>query len=177
MSAIALTRGFPARAPRRLAGTTMVGGDHIGGRCKPRAIIVRALSLPPPLVALQGRVRFARRANQRFCVSSVLRLVQPVSEKFFASRFGRNSFTDSPVPRSSRGALRDRHECWVRDAVDVRARQTNAASRGRRSRVVLAPRRWRQVHGLLHERRGQESPVPEKSTKETVKTIRAGKAG
>jgi hypothetical protein len=61
--------------------------------------------------------------------------------------------------------------------MDATAWQTNAACRGRRSRVVLAPRRWRQVHGFLHERRGQESPVPGKSTKETVKTIRAGKAG
>jgi hypothetical protein len=29
------------------------------------------------------------------------------------------------VPRLSRGALRDRHERWVRDAVDVAARETN----------------------------------------------------
>ena len=31
-----------------------------------------------------------------------------------------------PVPRLSRGALRDRHERWVRDAMDARARRTNA---------------------------------------------------
>jgi hypothetical protein len=42
-------------------------------------------------------------------------------------------------------ALRDRHERWVRNAMDAAARETNAAARVRRSRVVLTPRRWRQV--------------------------------
>ena len=48
----------------------------------------------------------------------------------------------------------------------------------RRSRVVLAPRRWRQVSETLHAsggRRGQESPVPGESTKDTVKTIAQGR--
>jgi len=40
--------------------------------------------------------------------------------------------------------------------------QDERCRRGRRSRVVLAPRRWRQVRGPIHERRGQESPVPGK---------------
>jgi hypothetical protein len=48
------------------------------------------------------------------------------------------------VPCSKRGALRDRHECWARDAMDAAARETKALM-GRRSRVVLAPRRWCQV--------------------------------
>jgi hypothetical protein len=34
--------------------------------------------------------------------------VQPLSEKYFASRFGRNSFIDSAV-HSTQGAYRDRH--------------------------------------------------------------------
>jgi hypothetical protein len=49
----------------------------------------------------------------------------------------------------TRGALRDRHERWVRDAMDVLARETNAASRVRQSRVVLTPRRWCQVGGMI----------------------------
>jgi hypothetical protein len=48
-----------------------------------------------------------------------------------------------PVP--DRGAFRDRHGRRVWDAVDAAARETNAAARVRRSRVVLIPRRWRQV--------------------------------
>jgi len=58
---------------------------------------------------------------------------------------------------------------------------------GRRSRVVLIPRRWDQVGGngdvgpdgrdTPRWLRWQESPVTEEITKETVKTTRAGNAG
>jgi hypothetical protein len=64
-------------------------------------------------------------------------------EKYFSSRFARNTFTDSRRPASNRGAYRDRHERWVRDAVDAVAAQDERGQSGRRSRVVLAPRRWR----------------------------------
>jgi hypothetical protein len=53
--------------------------------------------------------------------------------------------------------------------------KTNDADRGRRSRVVLTPRRWRQICGVIRKRRWQQSPVTEKSTKETVKTIAQGR--
>jgi hypothetical protein len=39
---------------------------------------------------------------------------------------------------------------------------------GRRSRVVLTPRRWRQVDGAIRQRWWQESPVTKESSKETV---------
>jgi hypothetical protein len=45
--------------------------------------------------------------------------VQPDREKYFASRFGRNSFIDSNRPVPTRGALRGRHGRWVRDAMDA----------------------------------------------------------
>jgi hypothetical protein len=59
---------------------------------------------------------------------------------------------------------------------------------GRQNRVVLTPRRWRQVlrscvgptglrQNLIRRRRWQESPVTEESAKETVKTIACGNAG
>jgi len=71
-----------------------------------------------------------------------------------------------------RGAFRDRHGRWVRDAVDADAQMTNSADRGRRSRVVLTPRRWRQVpeqqaSGMTVTRK----PITGEITKETVKTI------
>src|SRR3981081_3177785 len=58
----------------------------------------------------------------------------------------------------------------------------------RRSRVVLTPRRWRQVRGVKSaqpgldknisaERRWQNSPVTGESSKETVKTIACGNVG
>src|SRR6266852_535941 len=55
--------------------------------------------------------------------------------------------------------------------------RTNGASHGRRSRVVLTPRRWCQVGGVIRWRRWQESPITGESTKETVKTIACGNAG
>jgi hypothetical protein len=62
-------------------------------------------------------------------------------------------------PASSRGAFRDRHGRGRRDAVDMDGAADESALRGRRSRVVLTPRRWRQVCGVIRKRRWQESPV------------------
>jgi hypothetical protein len=59
---------------------------------------------------------------------------------------------------------------WTRVAL-----KTRALSCGRRSRVVLTPRRWRQVgESNFHRRRWQESPVTEESAEKTVKTIVRG---
>jgi hypothetical protein len=54
---------------------------------------------------------------------------------------------------------------------------TNRARGGRRSRVVLTPRRWCQAGGVIRRRRWQTSPVTGESTKETVKTIARGMPG
>jgi hypothetical protein len=68
------------------------------------------------------------------------------SRKYFAVSFGRNS-NRAIWSHTRQEGLRGRHERWVRDAMDARGAETNAARRGRRSRVVLASRRWRQVGG------------------------------
>jgi hypothetical protein len=59
----------------------------------------------------------------------------------------------------------------------LRRARTNGACCGRRSRVVLTPRRWRQVCGMIRRRRWQKSPVTGESPKETVKTIAQGMPG
>src|SRR6202453_1307493 len=70
------------------------------------------------------------------------------------------------IPAQHRGAFRDRHERrvgmrWTRVAL-----KTRAHSCGRRSRVVLTPRRWRQVGGRhFRQRWWQTSPVTRESTK------------
>jgi hypothetical protein len=99
--------------------------------------------------------------------------VQPRLQKYFASRFGRNSFIDSHIPHPQEGRIAivtdvGRGMRWTRQY-----RKTGEADRGRRSRVVLTPRRWRQVFAgsVPRKRRWQESPVTGESTKETVKTI------
>src|SRR5580700_11333775 len=53
---------------------------------------------------------------------------------------------------------------------------TSACAGGRRSRVVLMPRRWHQAPEKQASwgRRWQESPVTGESAKETVKTIARG---
>ena len=62
--------------------------------------------------------------------------------------------------------------------MDATATQDERRFCGRRSRVVLTPRRWRQVCGkVFRRRRWQESPVTEESAKETVKTIAQGRLG
>src|SRR5262249_61393379 len=42
----------------------------------------------------------------------------------------------------------------------VEARRRTKERRGRRSRVVLAPRPWRYVGGVIRWQRGQEKPLP-----------------
>jgi hypothetical protein len=42
--------------------------------------------------------------------------------------------------RLDRGAYRDRHDTWKRDAMDATRQATNDVVRGRRSRVVLTPK-------------------------------------
>jgi hypothetical protein len=62
------------------------------------------------------------------------------------------------------------------DAGDVE--KTNDVARGRRSRVVLTPRRWCQARRKCPAGDGgKKARFTGESTKETVKTIRAGNAG
>jgi hypothetical protein len=79
------------------------------------------------------------------------------------------------VPPGKRGGSRSsRNAPW--DAMAAMARLTSVTCCGRRSRVVLAPRCWRQVGGRLScRRRWQESrsPVP-KNCLAAVNSIRAG---
>jgi hypothetical protein len=51
------------------------------------------------------------------------------------------------------------------DAVDAKALLTNSAGRGRRSRVVLTPRCWRQVARNFSRDDGGKKPVTGESTK------------
>src|SRR3954465_6175211 len=60
--------------------------------------------------------------------------------------------------------------------MDANTPLTNGAERGRRSRVVLTPRRWRQV--LFRSKATvTTSPITGEITKETVKTVACGNAG
>ena len=86
-----------------------------------------------------------------------------------------------PFPsRPTRGAARDRHGRGTGCGGRGRCQKTNDMACGRRSRVVLTPRRWRQVGddaSASRRRWWQTSPVTRESAEETVKTIAQGNAG
>src|SRR6266487_356076 len=95
--------------------------------------------------------------------------------KIFLFRPEANQFTDSrrPVPREGRAHVTNAG----RDAVDAGSALDETCCSGRRSRVVLTPRCWRQVCDKKRRRRCQTSLVTGESTKETVKTITRGMPG
>ena len=83
-------------------------------------------------------------------------------------------------PRFSEGRIAVVTTRWARDAMDVDGATDECAGCGRQSRGVLIPRRWYQAGRnarALRRRRRQSSPVSGETSKETVKTIRAGSAG
>jgi hypothetical protein len=71
--------------------------------------------------------------------------VNPRPEKYFAFSEEQINHMVSSIPHPPRGALRDRHECWARDAMDAAALPDEARLRGRQRRVVLISRRWDQA--------------------------------
>ena len=122
----------------------------------------------------QGQLAIAtsatRRANQQ-------KPVQPLLQKY--SDFPNIQITCITfLVLSHRGAARDRHGrgtgCGGRERRQRRGRLT----RGRRSRVVLTPRCWRQVRGRqLPPMTVARKPVTGESSKEPVKTIARGMPG
>jgi hypothetical protein len=78
-------------------------------------------------------------------------------------------------PASIRGALRGRHERWVRDAMDAAAAQDERRYCGlEKSCGPDAPTLASSLRKHFRRRRWQKSPVTGESTKETVKTIAQG---
>jgi hypothetical protein len=98
-------------------------------------------------------------------------LVQSHLQKYFCSPRTQITPISAAIPPHLRGVSRSSRTLGAgcdgrEDAADEQR------MRGRRSRVVLTPRRWRQAGGVIRRRRWQTSPVTGESTKETVKTIR-----
>jgi hypothetical protein len=82
-------------------------------------------------------VKTTRRANQQ-------NLSRPIVKNIPASVVGQITDLTSPVSPDERGVAHVTNARW--DAVDAAlAKGRTQAARGRRSRVVLAPRCWRQV--------------------------------
>jgi len=91
-----------------------------------------------------------------------------VFRKIFRFRRGANQgYQLAPSRAPQGGALRDRHERWVRDAVDAMAHKTSAPRRTAKSCGPDTPTLVSsfQEANASWERRWQESPVTEESTK------------
>src|SRR6266404_1869146 len=97
-------------------------------------------------------------------------VVQPLLQKYFPSHLTQIGSLICTVPSRKRGVA---HVTNVgRDAVDAGSALDETCCSGRRSRVVLTPRCWRQVCDKKRRRRCQTSLVTGESTKETVKPLR-----
>jgi hypothetical protein len=113
----------------------------------------------------------ARRANRRHTC------LVPIA-KIFPFTFGANHFYIRCHPGPHKGAFRDRHERRARVRWTLIARLTSALSCGRRSRVVLTPRRWRQVsQKCLRGDGGKQARSPGRARNKLLKPSRAGMPG
>jgi hypothetical protein len=149
------------------------------------------------------RSRFGRPAHAEFCSSPLHRFamprnhgangvrqnsnlsfhlnsippVQSFSKKFSVSRLTQITSIFPPSRPHLEGRIAIVTDVGYGMRWTQTTRLTSALPRGRRSRVVLTPRRWRQVleKQTSQGRRWQESPVTEEITKETVKTIAQGR--
>ena len=96
--------------------------------------------------------------------------VQPLLQKYFCFGPRQISSLIRAVPPQQRGVAHVTNA--GRDAVDAGSALDEMCCSGRRSRVVLTPRCWRQVCEKKRRRRCQTSLVTGESTKETVKPLR-----
>jgi hypothetical protein len=116
---------------------------------------------------------FARRANQQ---GSVIFYVQSCLQKYFAFPVGQIKLTTCAVS-PLRGAYHDRRETrggmrWTQMVL-----LTRAPSCGRQSRVVLTPRRRRQVSGGNSADDGDKKADHRGARRKPLKPLRAGMPG
>src|ERR1700686_4393038 len=96
--------------------------------------------------------------------------VQPRLQKYSCSLLTQISSLIRAVLSQERGVAHVINPGW--DAVDAGGTLDESCCCGRRSRVVLTPRRRRQVCEKKCRRRGQTSPIAGESAKEAVKPLR-----
>ena len=124
----------------------------------------------------RGLLRSARRANHPLVCPALF-------AKIFRFSADPNHLYNSRHPVPTRGALRGRHGRRERDAMDaVASCARTACGRMMLKRTVKScgpdtPTLVSSLRMQVRRRRGQESPVPGESTKETVKTIARGMPG
>ena len=104
--------------------------------------------------------------------------VQSPSQKYSLFSFDPNHLHIFLIPAQHRGAFRDRHERRAGDAMDASCAFDESASCGRRSRVVLTPRRRRQVGERNFTGDGdKKARSPGRARNRLLKPSRAGMPG
>ena len=139
-----------------------------------------------------GHFRFWPKANLAKILSQIGASAFPISNfafhefvksKFFLASSGKSVAALRPARASKRGrnaivTERWRGLRWTLAGVSARKLVRTNAGSVRQSRVVLAPRPWRQAGGNYPAGHGgKKGRFPGESTKETVKTIARGKPG
>src|SRR5664279_6484495 len=105
-------------------------------------------------------------------------VVQSYQQKYSHSLLTQITFTSPAIPARYRGAFRDRHERRAGMRWTQAALLTRALSCGRRSRVVLTPRRWRQVgERNFTDDGGKQARSPGRARNKPLKPLRAGMPG
>jgi hypothetical protein len=81
-----------------------------------------------------GQIDLRKSEENRICPA----LARKIFLFYFSEKYG----LLCAVPPSMRGALRDRHECWKRDAMDAIGSQDVRCRSVTQKRVVLTPLGW-----------------------------------
>lgn len=141
------------------------GFDHLGISEFPRRGITGTATLPRRLAPIDPPNAFAGQDGEAvqapaphltpYSRAATDLPVALIRRRRFACDVGqiKSIFPRIPCPR--RGTYRDRHGRWAQDAMAVGLRTRRMRSpRGRQSRVVLTPRRWREALKKLTLLRG-----------------------
>ncbi len=140
-----------------------------------RPLAVKGRNLKPrQFLNFAPACRFARRANHSPIFEN--RCPSPFAKIFRLTRRANQRHSFARLTRERGGSRSSRTLRW--DAVDADGAKDERAIRGRRSRVVLTPRCWRQVReGQLSLMTVATKPVTGESSKKAVKTIARGMPG
>ena len=112
--------------------------------------------------------------EKKFSCAIKLIAVESRPQKYFRFSFDPNHLYIPAIPAQHEGRFAIVTDVGQGMRWTQAVPKTRALPCGRRSRVVLTPRRWRQVVAKKYPRGdgGKQSPVTRESAKQAVKTIR-----
>jgi hypothetical protein len=128
--------------------------------------------------AVIPRCAIANLTEKKFSFGfNLIWVVQSLTQKYSGSLLTQITSTSLAVPAQHKGAFRDRHERRVGMRWTRAARLTSVPACGRRSRVVLTPRRWRQAGERNFAGNGGKKARSPRARNKLLKPSRAGMPG